>query len=62
MTGVLKTCDRHMGCACTLGHDGACMGRRGNLVPAYKPIAVIEVAERDSNGIPVRFSTKPARA
>ena len=55
MTWVLKTCDRHMGCARHLNHHGACMGRRGNVVPAYKPIVVIEVAERDSDGIPVRF-------
>lgn len=55
MTGVLRTCDRHIGCARQSGHDGACMGRRGNVVPAYEPVVVLEVAERDSDGIPVRF-------
>jgi hypothetical protein len=31
------------------------MGRRGNIVPVYEPVTVLEVAERDSDGIPVRF-------
>lgn len=55
MISVLKTCQQHMGCARNLGHDGPCMGRRGNLVPVYEPIKVIEVTLRDENGIPVGF-------
>ena len=52
---AVKTCRRHPGCARNLGHDGPCMGRRGNLVPAYEPVRVIEVTSRDADGIPDGF-------
>lgn len=57
---IAKKCRKTKGCQGLGNHAGPCYNRKGNVIPAAKPIVVVTVTKRNPDGTPAGYKMRKA--